>query len=181
MKKYQSGEVYEKKLKNVMARMGVTGYSWDWGRKTCFVEFVYKGKEWRFENSVEASCNNGFPLEHGSDAFAVVVLDLESIARMMEHGTFDLEAGEIRGLKQLPAHGSSVLDFSQKSSMPLPDCFKILQFDHIPTETSEINDRFKSLIKSAHPDVGGLDERFQVLLRAKEEAIGYLRGEAKKS
>lgn len=176
MKKYQSVDMYEKKLKRVMERLGATDYSWDWGRKTCFVEFSYKGKQWRFENSVDASCKNGFPLEHGSDAFAVVVLDLESIARMTEHGTFDLDAGEIRGLKQLPAHGSNTQEFPLKASMNLPDCFKILQFDHMPLQKSEVEERFKSLCKSAHPDKGGSSERFQVLLRAREEALGYIEG-----
>ena len=97
-KKYQSGEVYERKLKNVMRRMDVTDFDYDYGRRTCYVQFMYKGRAYRFELSVDQARENGQGISYGSDAFAIVVLDLESIARMIEHGTFDLESGEVRGV-----------------------------------------------------------------------------------
>ena len=86
-KKYQSAEKYEKKLEKVMSRIGATKYDYDWGRKSCYVQFLYKGKAYRFENSVEALQSRKIDIAYGSDALAILDLDDESIARLKQQGT----------------------------------------------------------------------------------------------
>ena len=158
-KKYQSGEVYERKLKNVMRRMDVTDFDYDYGRRTCYVQFMYKGRAYRFELSVDQARENGQGISYGSDAFAIVVLDLESIARMIEHGTFDLESGEVRGLRQLPA------------SKPILEWFRVLGFDIVPGNVDEVKARYRQLAKAAHPDTGGNEDWFRALTTAYNEAM----------
>ena len=164
-KKYQQAEYYERKLTNVMGRMEADKYEYDWGRRTCFVEFTYKGRAYRFETSVEELQERGVKIGCGSDAFAVLVLDLECIARMMEHGTFDLENQQITGLKQLPAKSD------------IPDCLKTLGFTAAPT-ADELKRRYRQIIKTAHPDNGGSQDYFIAIKRAYEEAGKLLESEA---
>lgn len=160
-KKYQSAEKYEKKLEKVMSRIGATKYDYDWGRKSCYVQFFYKGKAYRFENSVEALQNRKIDIAYGSDAFAILVLDLECIARMMEHGTFDLEHQQISGLQQLPEHTE------------VPECIRMLTFDYIPTE-EELKKRYRDLSKVYHPDAGGNENSFRNLAKNYAEAQKWL-------
>lgn len=160
-KKYQSAEKYEKKLEKVMSRIGATKYDYDWGRKSCYVQFLYKGKAYRFENSVEALQSRKIDIAYGSDAFAILVLDLECIARMMEHGTFDLEHQQISGLQQLPEHTE------------VPECIRMLNFDYIPTE-EELKKRYRDLCKVYHPDAGGNENSFRNLAKNYDEAQKWL-------
>ena len=166
-KKYQEAVEYERKLKRVMDRMKAVRYEFDWGRRSCYVEFVRSGKAYRFENSVEALQERGSKIEFGSDAFAVLVLDLESMARMMEHGTFDLEGGKVRGLKELPP------------PQQVPGCFLALQFDRIPSKV-ELKKRFNQLVKASHPDVGGDKEWFIAIKQSYDEALKYLEEKSNK-
>ena len=159
-KQYADPANYEAKLEKVMKRLGVEQYNYDWIRFTCFVEFWYNGQFYRFDHSVENAKAHGQNIRYGSDIFAQVVLTLEDIARMTERGIYELQTW-ISGLKTLPA------------SAPLPECFKVLQFDVLPTE-EEIIARYRQLAKAMHPDVGGTEEMFRKLTEAKDQAIEYL-------
>lgn len=162
-KRYQQAEYYDRKLSNVMGRMGVEKYEYDWGRRTCFAEFIYKGRAYRFETSVEELQERGAKIMCGSDAFAILVLDLECIARMMEHGTFDLESQQITGLKQLP------------SQSDLPDCLKTLGFSSMPTP-DELKRRYRQAAKVAHPDNGGSEDYFISIQQAYKDAQAVVGG-----
>jgi len=159
-KQYADPANYEAKLEKVMKRLGVEQYNYDWSRFTCFVEFWYNGQFYRFEHSVENAKAHGQNIRYGSDVFAQVVLTLEDIARMTERGIYELQTW-ISGLKALPA------------SAPLPDCFKVLQFDVLPTGEKVIA-RYRQLAKAMHPDAGGTEEMFRKLTEAKDQAIEYL-------
>ena len=159
-KKYAASVDYEKKLDSVMNRLNVTKYDYDYGRKICFVEFLYKGKAYRWEHSIERAQELGINIHYGSDAFAIVVLSLEKIAWMIENGVFDLENGTVPGLKQLPPPNK------------IPDCFKLMGFVEIPT-TEQLKDRYHALAKSLHPDTGGTQEAFMQMQSAYEDCNRY--------
>lgn len=160
-KKYADAANYEAKLKRVMQRFGVTEYKFDWGRFLCWVEFVYKGKLRRFENGVKRAQEHGVKIDCGSDAFAILVLTLESLARAMEYGVFDF--GELLdGIGRcLPA------------PTKIPDCFVSLGFAAIPTP-DELHTRRKQVAKAAHPDAGGSNDYFIAMKIAYEAAIKEL-------
>ena len=160
-KQYKGFDYYASKLPRIMERMGAQLKDYDSGRRTCFVEFVYKGRHYRWENSVEELQARGIKITYGSDAFAITVLDLEALARMIERGSYDLLSGAVQGLRELPP------------STSIPECFRVLQFDAIPSGPAEVSRRYKQLAKIAHPDSGGSEGQFVALQRAYEEAIRY--------
>lgn len=60
VRKYKgSREEYEQKLGRVMGRLGVQVYDYDWSRRGCWVQMVYAGRAYRFENSVDKSAESG--------------------------------------------------------------------------------------------------------------------------
>ena len=162
-KKYGDASNYEAKLEKVMARLGIEEYTYDWSRRACWVEFLYKGQYYRFEHSVENARAHGQNIQFGSDIFAQVVLTLEDIARMTERGIYELQTW-IAGLKSLPPKAE------------LPSCFLALQFDRIPS-VEDVNARYKQLARVCHPDGGGSEAMFQRLTEARDQAIQYLQKE----
>lgn len=148
-KKYASVDTYEDKLSNVMDRLGVDeeNYSFDWGRKDAWIEFEYKGAEYRFEHSVEKANARGIDLTYGSDAFSQLVMSLEDLARMVERGIYDLEtwmSGDLR--RRLPEHVGP----------PVP--FKFLGFEEVPEEWAVVRKKYKEIIRQFHPDTSDGEE-----------------------
>ncbi len=56
----------------------------------------------------------------------------------------------------------------------IPDCFRVLGYEQIPSGRDEITRRYRSLAKSAHPDAGGSKEQFQTLTGAYDQAMEYM-------
>ncbi len=155
-KQYAEPATYEAKLEKVMARFGVEKYDYDWSRRSCWVEFFYKGQVYRFEHSIENAIAHGVNIRYGSDLFAQVVLSLEDLARMVERGIYDLSTWVV-GMKYLPP------------ATEVPDCFKLLQFNSMPT-IEELRRRYHQLAKSTHPDSGGSEAQFILIKKAYDEA-----------
>lgn len=162
-KQYAEPAQYEAKLEKVMSRLGVDNYNYDWSRFSCWVEFTYKGQYYRFEHSVQNAQEHGNNIRYGSDVFAQVVLTLEDIARMTERGIYELQTW-IAGLKALPQAKS------------VPECFKILGFTQMPHK-QQLQERYRQIAKTAHPDVGGSEDYFIQIQNAKEQADKFLESE----
>lgn len=160
-KQYAEASSYEAKLTRVMERLGIKEFDYDFSRHGSWVEFRYKGELYRFDHSVEKAQSRGINLKYGSDAFAQIVLSLEDLARMVERGIYDLQTW-VRGMKYLPP------------VIEVPNFFKFLGFDEIPTSEEEVRTRYRLLAKDMHPDGGGDGEDFIKLTRASEEAVRYL-------
>jgi hypothetical protein len=159
-KQYQAPHVYEKKLENVMERLGADNYNFNWSRDSCFVEFYYREELYRFDHSVEEAKEHGIDLVYGSDAFAQVVLSLEDLARMVERGIYDLSTW-VAGMKFLPP------------VVEIPSFFKVLGYTEIPSGREEVRSRYRTLAKQLHPDQGGDPKDFQNLKTAAEQAMKY--------
>lgn len=165
-KKYANSAVYEAKLKNVMKRLGVEKYDYDWSRKTAYVQFYYKNQVYRFEHSVEkANASGKMKLTYGTDVFSQIVLALEDLARMIERGIYDLDVW-VAGMKYIP------------EKEQLPACFGIMGFPgpDKPSE-SELQARYKECIKASHPDNGGSLEQFVMYQDAMKQCMEYLNKE----
>jgi hypothetical protein len=161
-KKYAEPKTYEEKIENVMARLGVEKFNYDWSRQAAWVEFIYKGQLYRFDHSVANAQAHGAKIQYGSDVFAQVVLTLEDLARMSERGIYDLQTWVV-GMKALPAPAE------------LPRCFAVLQFTERPQSADQVNDAYRRLSKVLHPDGGGTKEQFSALTQARDQALEYFK------
>ena len=161
-KQYGDADIYERKLARVMEKFGVSeeGYTWNWDRHSCYVEFRLKGELYRFDHSVEKARARGVDLRYGSDAFAQVVLALEDLARMVQRGIYELQTW-VAGMKYLPP------------PVEIPSFFKFLGFQEIPSGPEEVKVRYKNLAKTMHPDVGGEEADFLKLKDAAERGAAY--------
>lgn len=161
-KKYGDALHYENKLKRVMERLGVTNYTFDWGRYSTWIQFTYKGELYRFEHSVEKAQQRGLDLAFGSDCFAQLVLALEDLARMVERGIYDLSTWVV-GMRYLPP------------AAEIPTFFQFMGFKMIPS-FEQYKERYKELAKQLHPDNSGSPEGFKALQRVKEQAENWFIG-----
>lgn len=157
---YASADVYERKLRRVMERFGVTDYQFDWGRWEAWIQFKYKGNFYRFEHSIQKAQKYGQKIQYGSDCFAQLVLTLENLARMVERGIYDLQVW-VSGMKMLP------------ETTEIPECFVRLGFTEIPKGPDDVNRRYRQLVKVAHPDVGGSEKEIISLKEARDQALKY--------
>ena len=162
-KQYADAAIYEKKLRNVMARFSIpeNQYSWDYSRKSAWVEFYYKGQLYRFEHSVENAKAHGQDISYGSDIFAQIVLALEDLARISGRGIYDLQTWVV-GLKAIAPRSS------------VPSFFAVLGLDHVPATEDEIDQAYRMMAKLYHPDAGGSNDAFVRLQNARDEAKQYL-------
>ena len=165
-KKYSStGEDMERKLARVMDRLGVTKYDYDWtqrrGGAECYVEMIYHGTAYRFENSAAKSAANGRGLIYASDLFASVVYALEGLARAVEQNIFTLDM-LLKGVPSLPA------------GKPLEPCFLRLGFTERPASIDVVKAKYKTLAKVYHPDAGGDPAEFRSLTEAYNTCLKLL-------
>lgn len=170
MKKQYTGttEDFEKKLGRVMDRLGVDQYqsSWNQGKgvASCYVEMMYGGKAYRFENSSQKSAACGRNLYYVSDLFAEVVYSLEGLARAVEKGIFTLDM-LLAGVPALP------------SAPPMEPCFAAMGFSSMPSGEAEVKAQYRRLAKILHPDKpGGDKDAFQALNQNYEACLEIVRG-----
>jgi hypothetical protein len=162
-KQYGPASYYEAKLARVMERLGAIAYDYNFDRHGCWVTFRYHGELYRFDHSIAKAKAKakGVELNYGSDALAQVVLSLENLTLMVERGIYDLSTW-VAGMRFLPP------------PVEVPQCFRDLGFDRIPTAAEDVKDRYRTLAKERHPDGGGSADDFQNLKEAAELALKYL-------
>lgn len=163
-KMYASADEYERKLRRVMDRLGVTDYQFNWSRSDAWVQFRYKGNLYKFEHNVGKARDSGQKLHYGSDCFAQLVLSLEDLARMVERGIYDLQVW-VSGMKMLP------------EAVQIPGCFIRLNFTEMPAGIDEVKKRYRKQVKLVHPDVGGTEKEMIALQRAYQQALDYFKEE----
>lgn len=169
MKRQYSGsmEDFEKKLARVMERLGVKKYQSNWSQgkdgASCFVEMVYGGKVYRFENDSQKSAACKRNLYYVADLFAEVVYSLEGLARAVEKGIFTLDM-LLAGVPALPA------------APPLEPCFTAMGFSSMPSDEAEIKAQYKRMAKVLHPDAGGDENAFRTLNQNYEACLKIARG-----
>lgn len=164
-----SSDELEKKLARVMKRLGVPEgkYQYDWtqnrDRASCYVQMVYHGSAYRFENDTDKSAESGRNLRYTSDLFAEIVYSLEGLARAVERGIFTLDM-LLAGVPALPA------------AEPLEPCFAALGFTRRPERAEEVTSAYHRLAPEAHPDTGGSAEKFRELRENYRKAMEIMGG-----
>lgn len=165
----KTGKDYEEKLRRVIKRIGATKLLYDYGLRSAWVEFSYKGQGYRFDHSIEQAAFRGVKLTSGKDAFVQIVYSLEDLARMSSRGIYDLKQW-MAGMLALPA------------PTRLPECYLVLGFAAPPSGETEIHAAFLKRAKELHPDAGGSDAQFAALQDTEREALRVFReGGGKKS
>ncbi|MEB8638316.1 DnaJ domain-containing protein [Bacillus cereus] len=163
-KQYASPEFYETKLKKVMERFEIKQgqYDYNWDRHGCWIQFTYRGQQFRFDHSIAKAKAKGVNLKYGSDAFAQVVLALEDLARLTERGIYDLSTW-LAGMVFL------------EPPKVIPEYFRFMGFTKIPADAAEVRDRYRTLAKQWHPDnpETGNAEMFKQLSVESEKAIKH--------
>jgi len=165
-RKYSETVNYEKKLKTIMKRLGVERFDYDWSRKGSYVEMVFHGRAYRFENSMEKAASTGRKVEYVSDIFAEIVLSLEGLARATEKDIFTLDM-LLSGVPSLPANAS------------MPECFVLMGLDAMPDTVEAIKKQYRAEAKKRHPDNGGSAEdfcRLEIAYKDCLNALGEQRG-----
>lgn len=157
---YGPASQYEGKLRRVMERLDVKWFDWNHDRHEAWIEFVYRGEKYRFSYGVAQARESGQKLHFGSDCFAQLVLGLEDLARLVNRGIYELGTW-IVGMKALPAGPS------------LAGCLVRMGFTEVPT-CEQVEARWKSLVKSLHPDAGGNDADFIALQAAYQQALAFV-------
>lgn len=158
----------EDKLARVMERLGVKKYDYNWSQQrgggNCYVEMVYKGTAYRFENDAAKSAKCGRGLTYVSDLFAAVVYSLEGLARAVEQDIFTLDM-LLAGVPALPA------------APALEPCFVDMGFSERPKSADEVEKQYKRMAKAVHPDVpGGSKEAFVALGENYRACMELVRG-----
>lgn len=155
--KYSKSVNYERKLITVMDRLGAQQYNYDWSRNGCYVEMVYHGRAYRFENNLQQAAQRGTNCV--SDMFAEIVLTLEDLARATERGILSLDMLLV-GVPSLPA--------------AVPEYLVLLGLDAQPHDRSIIDAAYRARAKQLHPDAGGDADKFAALQDAYQTALGAI-------
>ena len=58
-KQYSKRIDYEKKLGQVMQRIGAESFHYDWIRSECWIEFMLNGQLYRFDHSLQKAADAG--------------------------------------------------------------------------------------------------------------------------
>ena len=93
---------YEKKLTDIMKRLKVQNFNFNWDRTSCFVEFNYKDNFYRLEHSIEKAKKNGLFLHNGLDCLMELTESLEDLCGIIDRGMYDFETW-LSGMKQSPS------------------------------------------------------------------------------
>ncbi|WP_428910032.1 hypothetical protein [Niallia sp. Krafla_26] len=82
----------EKRVKNVMTRLKIENFHFNWDRDSCFIEFDYQEQSYKMEHSVLKANEKGvYHVKNGLDCLMELVLTLEDLCKIIERGTYTLE------------------------------------------------------------------------------------------
>ena len=84
-------DMCEKRVKNIMTRLKIEDFHFNWDRNSCYIEFQYQEQSFRMEHSVEKAKEKGvFGVKNGLDCLMELVHTLEDLCRIIERGTYKL-------------------------------------------------------------------------------------------
>ncbi|MFG6118904.1 hypothetical protein [Thalassobacillus sp. B23F22_16] len=88
---YKDQDTSEKRLVEVMKRLKIGDYHFNWDRSSCYIEFDYKDHSYRLEHSVEKAKRKGILLKNGLDCLAALTQTLEDLCVIIDRGTYPFE------------------------------------------------------------------------------------------
>ncbi|MED4475432.1 MULTISPECIES: hypothetical protein [Bacillaceae] len=104
--------MYERKLTDVMKRLKVQDFYFNWDRTSCYVEFDYNENFYKLEHSVEKAKKKGIMLRNGLDCLVELTQSLDDLCGIIDRGMLDFETW-ISGMKQSPSE-TTVPEFQEE-------------------------------------------------------------------
>ncbi|ASF39031.1 hypothetical protein CEH05_07850 [Halobacillus halophilus] len=99
---YKEQGMVETNLVNVMKRLKIEDFTFNWDRSSCYVEFSYKEEPYKLEHSMEKARKQGIILKNGMDCLIELTQSLEDLCVIIDRGTYNFETW-ISGMKQQEA------------------------------------------------------------------------------
>ncbi|MFG6117377.1 hypothetical protein ACGTN9_19665 [Halobacillus sp. MO56] len=96
---YKDQDTSERKLVDVMKRLKINDFQFNWDRNSCYIEFEYKEQSYRLEHSVEKAKRKGILLKNGVECLAALTQTLEDLCTIIDRGTYPFETW-IAGMQQ---------------------------------------------------------------------------------
>ncbi|SFG46791.1 hypothetical protein SAMN05216353_14610 [Halobacillus alkaliphilus] len=99
---YKEQGMVETNLVNVMKRLKIEDFTFNWDRSSCYVEFSYKEEPYKLEHSIEKARKQGIILKNGMDCLIELTQSLEDLCVIIDRGTYNFQTW-ISGMKQQDA------------------------------------------------------------------------------
>lgn len=98
----------EKRVKNIMTRLKIEEYQYNWDRDSCYIEFFYQGQSFRMEHSISKAKEKGvFGVRNGLDCLMELAITLEDLCKIIERGTYKLDTW-VAGMRVEATHSEEV-------------------------------------------------------------------------
>lgn len=102
LRSHTEQETCEKRVKNVMKRLQIEEFHYNWDRNSCYIEFQIQEQSYRMEHSVQLAKEKGvYGIKNGLDCLMELVFSLEDLCRIIDRGTYKLETW-VAGMEQYP-------------------------------------------------------------------------------
>lgn len=163
-KKYADHKFYQTKLSNIMKKLGIEKYKYQYTEDKAFINFKIGFSWYQINHTLKNAKINNPGITNGSDVFAELVLTMEDLLHISERNICDFKTW--------------IAPFELKAgSIELPECFKKLGFDgrYMPSKKN-VDYKFNDLAKVLDPSKNafGDAQKFEELLKMKEECYKFI-------
>ncbi len=163
-KKYADSKFYQNKLANIMSKLNIEKYRYQYTENTAFINFKIDYKWYQIDHNLENAKKNNPGISTGSDLFAELVLTMEDLMHISERNICDFK--------------NWIAPFELKAGdIELPECFAKLGFDgrYMPSKKN-VDYKYNELEKVLNPSKNafGDKDKFEELKKAKQLCYEYI-------
>lgn len=163
--KYAGSKYYQTKLSNIMKKLGIDRFKYQYQNDTAFINFKFGSSWYQLDHSIAKARINNPGINNAEDVFAELVLTMEDLQHIADRN--------ITSFKNL------ISPFELKPGrVELPECFTKLGFDgrFMPAE-KHVEYKYNDLAKVLDPDKTqfGDKEKFEELQKIRLECLDYIK------
>ena len=163
-KKYADHKYYQTKLANIMKKLGIEKFKYQYTDDKAFINFKIGYKWYQINHTLKNARINNPKIVSGSDVFAELVLTMEDLMHISDRNICDFK--------------DWMAPFELKAgSIELPECFAKLGFDgrYMPSKKN-VDFKFSELAKVLDPDKNafGDKEKFDELLDIRQKCYDFI-------
>ncbi len=163
-KKYADVKFYQNKLANIMKKLGIEKYRFQYTDETAFINFRIGYTWYQINHTLEKAKINSPSISSGADVFAELVLTMEDLSHISDRNIADFKVW--------------MAPFELKAgSVELPECFAKLGFDgRYKPSKKNVDYKYNELAKVLDPDKNtfGDKDKFEELNKMKAECYAFL-------
>ena len=166
-KKYADTKFYQNKLANIMKKLGIEKFRYQYTEDGAFINFKLGYAWYQINHTLENAKKNSPGITSGADVFAELVLTMEDLLHISERNICDFKTW--------------IAPFELKAgTVELPECFKMLGFDgRYKPNKKNVDFKYNDLAKVLDPKKNpfGDAEKFAKLNEARQACYDFLDGE----